>query len=142
KVRQRVIDALAQWGGELIEVPYTKGISSTRLHAVMKEVGTTPEIRLLRTAYRAMLEIARSILVDRAFPPGVILICCRWKRSWRWSLEAGNYLDSIVNQLKVKKTKHITPGLERALRCRKGFVENVRPGIYQFTAQGSMVDYT
>lgn len=46
KTRQRVIDALAQWGGELIEVPYTKGISSTRLHAAMKEIGTTPEIRM------------------------------------------------------------------------------------------------
>ena len=46
KTRQRVIDCLAQWGGELVEVPYTKGISSTQLHQAMKEVGTTPEIRL------------------------------------------------------------------------------------------------
>lgn len=46
KTRQRVIDALAEWGGELIEVPYTKGISSTQLHAAMKDVGTTPDIRL------------------------------------------------------------------------------------------------
>ncbi len=46
KTRQRVIDALAQWGGELVEVPYTKGISSTQLHGAMKEVGTTPDVRL------------------------------------------------------------------------------------------------
>jgi phosphoenolpyruvate phosphomutase len=46
KTRRRVIEALDQWGGELVEVEYTKGISSTRLHAAMKEVGTTPEIRL------------------------------------------------------------------------------------------------
>lgn len=46
KTRQRVIDTLAQWGGELVEVPYTKGISSTQLHGAMKEVGTTPDIRL------------------------------------------------------------------------------------------------
>ena len=46
KTRQRVIDCLAQWGGELVEVPYTKGISSTQLHSAMKEIGTTPEIRL------------------------------------------------------------------------------------------------
>jgi len=46
KTRQRVIDALAQWGGELVEVPYTQGISSTQLHRAMKEVGTTPEVRL------------------------------------------------------------------------------------------------
>lgn len=44
-VRQGVIDALAEWGGELVEVPYTKGISSTQLHDAMKEIGTTPDLR-------------------------------------------------------------------------------------------------
>lgn len=63
KVRQRVIEALAQWGGELIEVPYTKGISSSRLHAAMKEVGTTPEIRL--KSLRRMLRVKPVIrLID------------------------------------------------------------------------------
>jgi len=46
KTRQRVIDALARWGGELVEVVYTQGISSTKLQAAMKEVGTTPDVRL------------------------------------------------------------------------------------------------
>jgi phosphoenolpyruvate phosphomutase len=46
KARQRVIDCLAQWQGELVEVPYTKGISSTALHKAMKEIGVTPEVRL------------------------------------------------------------------------------------------------
>lgn len=46
KTRQRVIEALKGWGGTLVEVPYTQGISSTRLHAAMKDVGTTPERRL------------------------------------------------------------------------------------------------
>ena len=48
KIRQRVIEVLAEWGGKLIEVPYTKGISSTQLNANLKEIGTTPEIRLKR----------------------------------------------------------------------------------------------
>ena len=39
-VRQSVIDCLAQWQGELVEVPYTQGISSTALHKAMKEIGT------------------------------------------------------------------------------------------------------
>lgn len=46
ETRQRVIDALAEWGGELVEVPYTKGISSTQLNKALKEIGTTPELRL------------------------------------------------------------------------------------------------
>ena len=45
EVRQQVIDTLAEWGGELIEVPYTKGISSTALNKALKEIGTTPDVR-------------------------------------------------------------------------------------------------
>jgi phosphoenolpyruvate phosphomutase len=44
--RQRVIDVLAQWGGELIEVPYTTRISSSTLKAALREVGTTPGVRM------------------------------------------------------------------------------------------------
>lgn len=45
-IRQSVINCLAQWQGSLVEVPYTQGISSTTLHKAMKEIGTTPQIRL------------------------------------------------------------------------------------------------
>ncbi len=48
ETRQRVIDALAQWGGELVEVPYTEGISSTQLNGSLKQIGTTPSVRLSR----------------------------------------------------------------------------------------------
>ena len=46
--RQRVIDTLAEWGGELIEPPYTQGSSSSILNTALREVGTTPDIRLKR----------------------------------------------------------------------------------------------
>ncbi len=48
KTRQRVLETIAEWGGTLIDVPYTKGISSTQLNNSLKEIGTTPEIRLNR----------------------------------------------------------------------------------------------
>jgi phosphoenolpyruvate phosphomutase len=48
QTRQRVIDALAQWGGQLVEVPYTEGISSTQLNESVKQIGTTPSVRLSR----------------------------------------------------------------------------------------------
>jgi phosphoenolpyruvate phosphomutase len=48
QTRQRVIDTLAEWGGELVEVPYTEGISSTQLNQALKQVGTTPGVRLGR----------------------------------------------------------------------------------------------
>jgi phosphoenolpyruvate phosphomutase / 2-hydroxyethylphosphonate cytidylyltransferase len=44
-VRQAVVETLAEWGGELVEIPYTKGISSTQLHEALKEIGTTPDLR-------------------------------------------------------------------------------------------------
>lgn len=46
QTRQRVIDALDEWGGQLVEIPYTKNISSTKLSQAMKEVGVTPAIRM------------------------------------------------------------------------------------------------
>ena len=46
--RQRVIEVLAEWGGELVEVPYTEGISSTALNQSLREIGVTPTIRLER----------------------------------------------------------------------------------------------
>jgi len=55
ETRQRVIDTLAEWGGELIEVPYTAGISSTALQKALKEVGTTPDIR--RSRLRRLLQV-------------------------------------------------------------------------------------
>ncbi len=48
KVRQRVIETLAEWGGKLVEPQYTPGVSSTQLNAAIREIGTTPEIRMKR----------------------------------------------------------------------------------------------
>jgi phosphoenolpyruvate phosphomutase / 2-hydroxyethylphosphonate cytidylyltransferase len=54
ETRQRVIDALHEWGGELVEVPYTEGISSTQLNESVKQIGTTPSVRLSR--FRRLLD--------------------------------------------------------------------------------------
>jgi len=58
-VRQAVLETIVEWGGELVEVPYTEGISSTILYNVLKEVGTTPDIR--RSKLRRLLN-AKPIL--------------------------------------------------------------------------------
>ena len=51
--RSRVIEALQKWGGELVEVPYTEGVSSSQLNQAVKELGSTPEIR--RSSLRRLL---------------------------------------------------------------------------------------
>jgi phosphoenolpyruvate phosphomutase len=46
--RQKVIAVLSEWGGQLVEVPYTTGISSTSLQKSIREIGITPDNRLKR----------------------------------------------------------------------------------------------
>jgi len=48
KVRQQVIDTLKKWSGKLIEVQYTKNISSSQIKDKILEIGTSPESRLSR----------------------------------------------------------------------------------------------
>ena len=59
KIRQQVIDTLSAWKGELIEVPYTPGISSTKLINAHKDLGTTPDRR--RAQLRRLLNAIRKI---------------------------------------------------------------------------------
>lgn len=55
RTRARVIEALAEWGGELVEPEYTPDVSSSKLIANELQRGTTPGQRLRRL--RRMLEI-------------------------------------------------------------------------------------
>ncbi|MDA1196497.1 MAG: phosphoenolpyruvate mutase [Nanoarchaeota archaeon] len=48
KTREKVIAALIEWGGELIEPDYTKHISSSMLRKSIREIGTTAELRQRR----------------------------------------------------------------------------------------------
>lgn len=55
RTRARVIEALAEWGGELVEPEYTPDVSSTKLITNELQRGTTPGQRLRRL--RRLLEI-------------------------------------------------------------------------------------
>lgn len=43
--RELALQALVEYGGKLIEIPYTKGVSSSAMASQLQAVGTTPEIR-------------------------------------------------------------------------------------------------
>ena len=64
QTRQRIIDVMNEWGGKVIDIPYTEGISSTKLNKVLKEVGTTPEIRCHRL--RRLLEAKKIVTICEA----------------------------------------------------------------------------
>lgn len=55
QTRTRVIEALNEWNGKLIEPEYTEGVSSTQLINDIMEIGTTSEIRLKKL--RKLLEL-------------------------------------------------------------------------------------
>lgn len=45
KIRESVLDTLKKWGGELVEVPYTPGLSSSYITDSVRQRGITTEIR-------------------------------------------------------------------------------------------------
>lgn len=61
KTRQKVIDTLKEWGGELVEVSYTKGISSTRLNEAIKDIGVLPDRR--RATLRRLLDTKKLVRI-------------------------------------------------------------------------------
>lgn len=46
ELREKVIEVLKEWGGELVEVPYTKGVSISKLDEELAQIGITPQMRM------------------------------------------------------------------------------------------------
>ncbi|HPA63613.1 MAG TPA: phosphoenolpyruvate mutase [Spirochaetota bacterium] len=46
KIRDEVYEVMKEWGGQVIEVPYTSGVNSTALVDNARTIGTTPDVRL------------------------------------------------------------------------------------------------
>lgn len=64
ETRQQVIDCLQDWGGQLIEVPYTEGISSTQLNKAVRDLGITPDVR--RASLRRLLHAKPIVRISEA----------------------------------------------------------------------------
>ena len=45
-IRKKTITILSEWGGQVVDVPYTYGINSSIISTIRREFGTTPELRL------------------------------------------------------------------------------------------------
>ncbi len=63
-IREEVFATMKELGGEVIEIPYTKGITSSGLFESMKELGTTPDIRL--KSLRRLLAVKNPIRIMEA----------------------------------------------------------------------------
>jgi phosphoenolpyruvate phosphomutase len=64
RIRDDVIAVMKELGGQVVEIPYTKGITSTILTEAQRSIGTTPNIRL--QALRRLLEVKPVIRIMEA----------------------------------------------------------------------------
>jgi len=70
--REQALLALSEYGGQLIEIPYTQGVSSGTISAELLEIGTTPDIR--RAALRRLLNAKKIVRIIEAHSPLSALI--------------------------------------------------------------------
>lgn len=62
KIRDEVFAAMKEWGGEVLEIPYTQGINSTALSDNAKSIGTTLK-RWKRNPARKLAQIKTILFV-------------------------------------------------------------------------------
>ncbi|MBR3258492.1 MAG: phosphoenolpyruvate mutase [Eggerthellaceae bacterium] len=64
QIREEVIRILAEWGGELVEVPYTQGVSATQLERDLKAFQGSPDSR--RGALRRLIALKKPVRIIEA----------------------------------------------------------------------------
>jgi len=135
--RQRVLDALAEWGGELIEPSYTPGISSTDLNKALKDVGTTPEIRLKRL--RRLLHAKPLIRVMEAHSglSGVIVEKCQVSKEGVLHEFDAMWLSSLTDSTSKAKPDNEGVDLTSRLNTVNDILEvTTKPIIYDGDSGG------
>lgn len=137
ETRKRVIDALAEWGGELIEPSYTPGISSTVLNNALKEVGTTPDIRLKRL--RRLLHAKPLIRAMEAHSglSGVIVEKCKIDKEGKEREFDAMWLSSLTDSTSKAKPDNEGVDLTSRLNTVNDILEvTTKPIIYDGDSGG------
>jgi phosphoenolpyruvate phosphomutase / 2-hydroxyethylphosphonate cytidylyltransferase len=70
--RKKALEALAEYGGKLIQIPYTKGVSSSTMMDQLQAFGTTPDIR--KATLRRLLKAKPLVRFIEAHSPISALI--------------------------------------------------------------------
>ena len=99
EIREKVVNTLKEWDGKLIEPKYTPGISSTKLNVGLREIGTTPGIRLKRL--RRLLEAKKlvRILETHSGLAGLIVENTQIKRNNVLKEFDGMWLSSLTDSI-------------------------------------------
>jgi len=67
ETRKQVIKTLKKWSGKLIEVPYTKNISSSKIKEKFIKTGTTPDIR--KSKFKRLINVKKIVRILEAHSP-------------------------------------------------------------------------
>jgi phosphoenolpyruvate phosphomutase / 2-hydroxyethylphosphonate cytidylyltransferase len=67
ETRKQVIETLKKWSGKLIEVPYTKNISSSKIKEKFIKTGTTPDIR--KSKFKRLINVKKIVRILEAHSP-------------------------------------------------------------------------
>jgi len=137
KTRQRVIDTLATWGGELVEPEYTEGISSTQLNKAIREVGTTPDIR--RRRLRRLLNakpIVRVMEAHSGLSGLIVENTCVVKNNVKHEFDA-MWLSSLTDSTLKGKPDNESVDITSRLRTVNDILEvTTKPIIYDGDSGG------
>jgi phosphoenolpyruvate phosphomutase len=137
ETRQRVIDALKEWGGELIEPKYTPGISSTQLNVAVKEIGTTPGIRLKRLRRLLASKELVTILEAHSGLTGLIVENTQIKRNGTLREFDGMWLSSLTDSTAKGKPDIGCVDLTSRMNTLKDILEvTTKPIIYDGDSGG------
>jgi phosphoenolpyruvate phosphomutase len=137
ETRQRVIDALKEWGGELIEPKYTPGISSTQLNVAVKEIGTTPGIRMKRLRRLLVSKELVTILEAHNGLTGLIVENTQIKKNGALREFDGMWLSSLTDSTAKGKPDIGCVDLTSRLNTLKDILEvTTKPIIYDGDSGG------
>ena len=64
RVREECVEVLAEWGGQLVEVPYTHGVSATQLERDLQAFRGSPDSR--RGSLRRLLQLKKPVRIIEA----------------------------------------------------------------------------
>ena len=145
KTRAIAIETLKLWGGKLIEIPYTKGISSSAINKAAKQGGVDPSIRQDRFLRLIENKTTLQMIGVHSFLSALAIQNCNAKNEFGVDLEFdGLYLDTEIDFVNRGKSKCEEVFLASRIESLKEILKTTAdPVIFSLKGiEGKQVFYT
>ncbi len=141
--RKRVLETLKLWNGELVEVPYTEGISSTALNNALKEIGVTPDAR--RRKLRRLLEAKKLVRIIEAHSglSGLLVENFSITQSGKFEEFDGMWSSSLIDSTLRAKPDTEAVDVSSRINSMQDILEvTTKPIIYDADTGGKIEHFT